>query len=56
MAVNDRRIILILAAQPIRPIRCILRCIRKMLFCKENSFNSLNSWFKKNEKVELDNM
>ena len=43
MVVNDRRISLILAVQPIlckqsdqgraRVIRCIFRCIREMLFC-----------------------
>jgi hypothetical protein len=33
MVVNDRRISRILAAQPIRAIRCIFRCIREMLVC-----------------------
>ena len=33
MVVNDRRISQIMAAQPIRVIRCIFRCIREMLVC-----------------------
>ena len=33
MVVNDRRISQIMAAQTIRVIRCIFRCIREMLVC-----------------------
>ena len=33
MVVNDRRISQIMAAQPIRVIRCIFRWIREMLVC-----------------------
>ena len=37
MVVNDRRISQIMAAQPIRVIRCIFRCIREMLVCIDES-------------------